>query len=99
MGKQLGRADITLEFPVSMIKHQNSVDLEGEFLGLLRDWRRSMLRMRRREGWKKGMDTIKYFPSATTLVDDISISSSFRKKGLRKLGVTVLSDLVAASIC
>jgi glutathione S-transferase len=34
MGEHPGRADIMLEYPISMAKHRNWVDLKKEFPGL-----------------------------------------------------------------
>lgn len=51
MGKESGRADIMLEFPLSMIKHRSWVDLKNEFPGL-DAW---LGRVYERDAWKKGL--------------------------------------------
>jgi glutathione S-transferase len=52
MGKEPGRADIMLEFPMSMIKHRNWVDLKSEFPELDK-W---LERVYSREAWKRGLE-------------------------------------------
>jgi glutathione S-transferase len=51
MGKEPGRADIMLEFPMSMIKHRNWVDLKSEFPGL-NAW---LDRVYARDAWKRSL--------------------------------------------
>jgi glutathione S-transferase len=51
MGKEPGRADIMLEFPMSMIKHRNWVDLKSVFPELDK-W---LERVYSREAWKRGL--------------------------------------------
>ncbi|CZR57823.1 related to glutathione S-transferase III [Phialocephala subalpina] len=52
MGKQPGRADIMMEFPLSMIKHRNWVDLKTEFPAL-DAW---LERVYNRDGWRRGIE-------------------------------------------
>lgn len=52
MGVEPGRADIMLEFPMSMTKQRNYVDLEKEF-PLLNGW---LERVCSRPAWKRALD-------------------------------------------
>lgn len=52
MGKESGRADIMLEFPMSMIKHRNRVHLRSKFPGL-KAW---LDRVYARDGWKRSLE-------------------------------------------
>ncbi|TEY85092.1 hypothetical protein BOTCAL_0017g00040 [Botryotinia calthae] len=51
MGKNPGRADIMMEFPMSFVKHRNWVDLEKEF-PRLDEW---LKRVYDRPAWKRGL--------------------------------------------
>ncbi|KAF7912491.1 uncharacterized protein EAF01_001512 [Botrytis porri] len=50
MGKNPGRADIMMKFPMSFVKHRNRVDLEKEF-PRLDEW---LKRIYDRPAWKRG---------------------------------------------
>lgn len=51
LGEEPGRADVLLEFPMSMIKYRNWVDLKSEF-PQLNAW---LERVYARDAWKRGL--------------------------------------------
>jgi glutathione S-transferase len=51
-GKELGRSDVMLSWPLDMIAHRKWVDLEKDY-PLLAAWR---LRIQERPAWKKGLE-------------------------------------------